>query len=266
LLLEVLESLLTPCSTSARKLGFHEESVALGARHRRTRRAWAPHIAATRDFVERLPGGGRVVVLGSGRLIEVPAARLLERFAEVTLVDIVHPWFARIRAALDKRIRLIETDVTGVVEALSRGEAASPKPPEIGGFDLALSANLLSQLPLLPLDKVPDDDKDRFARALVVSHWNWVRSLAPVAALFSDAESIWRDPSSGAEQRDSTLWGVEPPPADETWTWNLAPAPEEDRKLDHLLTVHAWFDLNKTAPLPFETETAPIRSNPDQSL
>jgi len=266
LFLEVIESLITPCTDRARRLGFHAESVALGARRRRLRRAWSPHVATARSFVERLPSGGRIVVLGSGRLIEIPLASLLERFNEVTLIDIVHPWPVRIIAAFDKRIRLIEADVTGVVGPLSRGEMVLPNPPEIGEFDLALSANLLSQLPLLLLDHVPEDERDRFARALVASHWNWVRSLAPVAALFSDAESIWRDPRTGAEQRDSTLWGVEPPPSDETWTWNLAPAPEEDRKLDHLLTVHAWFDLNKTAPFPFETETTPVRSNPDQSL
>lgn len=270
MILEVLESLLTPCPRSARRLGYHTESVALGARRRRLRRAWAPHIAAARSFVERAigraPAGGRAAVIGSGRLIEIPLARLLDHFAEVTLVDIVHPWPVRLRAAVDKRIRLIEVDVTGVARGLAREELPNHAPPDIGEFDLALSANLLSQLPLLLVDHVPEAERGDFARTLVATHWDWTRSLAPAVALFSDAESIRSDPARGIEQRDSTLWGFEPPPADEAWEWNLAPAPEEDPVLDHRLVVHAWFDLDKTAPLPVGSGAGLRSPSRDQSL
>jgi hypothetical protein len=41
--------LTTPCSPEARRMGYLRESIAIRARHRRCRHAWAPHLAKTRQ-------------------------------------------------------------------------------------------------------------------------------------------------------------------------------------------------------------------------
>ena len=69
---------------------------------------------------------GRVaLVLGSGGLLDVPLEELSRRFGEVWLVDMVHPWRARLWARRLGNVRLIEHDIT---ERLEAGRDA-PVPP-----------------------------------------------------------------------------------------------------------------------------------------
>lgn len=262
MLLEALEHLLTPCPPHLRALGYLSESVALGARWRRQRRAWVPHVEACRRFIldaaERVPAGGRVLVAGAGRLIEVPVDALARRFAEVVLVDVIHPLPARLAARRHPGVRLWPLDVTGVLEPLHaalESAAPLPEPPEAGAFegapfDLALSVNLLSQLPLLPLDAigarapgVGEAERHAFARALVAAHMRWLRRAGRAAALVTDLESVWLDRAGRAVGRESSLWGVDAPPPDRVWDWDIAPEGEQERDLALRHRVGGWFDV-----------------------
>lgn len=259
---ELWEHLTTPASPTARRLGFVAESVALGARHRRQRRAWAAHVQAARRFVldaagaapDGRPHGGRALVAGSGRLIEVPLAELAARFDAVVLADLVHPRAVRRQARRFANVTLAEVDLTGVLDAVAAGTLPppTPAPPDLGRFDFAVSCNLLSQLPVLPLERLaryglPEDARAAFAGALLRAHLDWLRRSAAVAALFTDAESRWLEHGGAggrAVARDDSLWGVPMPPPDLTWSWDIAPRGEEDRHLDLRHTVAAWRNLN----------------------
>lgn len=261
MILEALEHLLTPCPAHIRALGYLSESVALGARCRRQRRAWAPHVAAARRFIldaaERAPRGGRVLVAGAGRLIEVPVRELSRRFAEVVLTDVIHPLPVRIAAWRHRAVRLWPLDVTGLLgplhAALTAG-GALPVPPEAGSFDgpsfdLVVSCNLLSQLPLLPLDAiearapaVDEAARDAFARALMRAHLRWLRRAGRTAALFTDLESLWLDRQGIVVERESSLRGITLPPPDHLWDWDIAPAGEQDRELALRHRVGGWLD------------------------
>jgi hypothetical protein len=262
MLREAIESLLTPCPPWARRLGIRTESIALGARARRQRRAWAPHVAAARAFVEEamgtVPAGGRAIVLGSGHLAEVPLDALAGHFAEVVLADAVHPLAVRHRLRRHPNVRLLTIDLTGVLAALDAALAAGrPLPPvagaapDLGRFDFAVSCNLLSQLPIAPLaaieERAPavgEAEREAYAKALIEAHVTWLRQLAGTATLFTDVEEILHDPRDGGETRSPTTWGVAMPPPDRRWTWNLAPHPEFDRHRDLTLAIEAWRDLN----------------------
>lgn len=272
MLREAVEFLLTRCPAEARRFGYASESVALGARWRRRRRAWASHVAAARRFVAdaagQVPPGGRVLIAGSGHTTELPLETLLARFAEVVLVDLVHPPAVRLRALAHRRVRLVTLDVTGALAdvrtSLARG-GGLPVPPPAGAatpaaagqgsrFDLALSCNLLSQLPLLPLDAAERDapalaeaERLAFATALVTAHLAWLRRAGRVASLFTDTEGVWLDRTGAVRQRDDSLWGVSLAPPDRVWAWDIAPAPEADPELGLRHTVGAWFDLNRAA-------------------
>nr|WP_211112302.1 hypothetical protein [Azospirillum soli] len=257
---EAFEYLTTPCPPLARRFGYLAEAVALGARYRRQRRAWEPHVEACRRFVaeaaERAPRGGRALVAGSGLLIEVPLRELAERFDEVVLVDVIHARSVRREVRRFANVRLVELDVAGILDPLeatlrSGGHLPSPNPPELAGgrFAFAVSCNLLSQLPLMPLDAidrraphVPDAERATFAKALARSHLAWLARTAHTAALFTDIESLWLDGGRVVEREDST-WGIPLPAPDRRWDWDIAPAPEEDRRRDLRHTVGAWFDV-----------------------
>src|SRR5690242_1514443 len=102
MILEWLEAALTPCPKDLRDFGYRTELIAIGARHRRCRAAWASHLAHSRRAVERAiaraAGRDTVIVLGSGRLLDVPLATLAAAFRHVVLVDALHPLSARLRA------------------------------------------------------------------------------------------------------------------------------------------------------------------------
>ncbi len=250
MLRELWEYLTTPASSTARRLGYVTEVVALGARHRRQRQAWIPHVEAARRFVldaASQAAPGCALIAGSGRLIETPLAELAARFDRVVLADLVHPRPVRRAARRFGNVTLIEIDLTGVLERLKDG-IPSPAPPNLGQFDFVASCNLLSQLALLPLEALARRGVDEaacaaFAQALVRTHLEWLRGCATVAALFTDAESHWLEyerPVAGT----TSLWDVPLPPPDLTWTWDIAPPGEEDPRLALRHTVAAWRNLN----------------------
>ena len=269
MLREAFEYLTTPCPPLARRFGYLAEMVALGARYRRQRRAWAPHVAACHRFIEqaiqRVEPGGRALVAGSGLLIEVPLETLTARFDQVVLVDMLHSRAVRRRAAGLPNVHLVELDVSGALAPLAAaldGGALLPtgfEPLPIDGepFHFALSCNLLSQLPLLPLEAVerraphtPDAERLAFARRMVQGHLCWLSDIAERAALFTDIDSSWLDRGTVMEVEEST-WGLPLPAPDMSWLWDIAPAPEQDRRQDLRHSVGGWFDLHAvTSALP----------------
>lgn len=267
MLREAFEFLTTPCDPLARRLGYLSELVALGARHRRQRRAWAPHVAACRRFVtqamDHAPLGGRALVVGSGLLIEVPLEALAARFDEVVLLDILHARSVRRRVARLPNVRLVAMDVTGALAPLVAaldgkrdGQRDLPTgfaPPELPGrrFAMAVSCNMLSQLPLLPLEAIerlgpaiPPSKRLAFAQHLAQDHLDWLAGVADTASLFTDTESLWLNAGAVVE-RDDSVWGLPLPAPDMSWLWDIAPAPELHRHRDLRHCVGAWFDVRK---------------------
>lgn len=275
MLREAFEYLTTPCPPLARRYGYLAEALALGARYRRQRRAWAPHVESCHGFIreamERAPRGGRALVAGSGLLIETPLPALAERFGEVLLVDMVHTWAVRRQARRHPNVHLVTLDVTGVLAGLdavlpSGGPLPSPCPPDLAGerFAFAVSCNLLSQLPLLPLDAIdskapdtPQAEREAFAKALAQSHLSWLARVAERASLFTDTESLWLE-QGRIQERENSTWGLGLPSPDRSWDWDIAPAPEEDRRRSLRHTVGAWFNPpTRVEPAPNDRHRSP---------
>ena len=249
MLAELVEYLLTPCGKPARRLGYLRESVAIRARHRRCGQAWAPHLARCRDIIlqaaEACPKRDLVLVLGSGALLDIPLPALADMFRQVILADLVHPLAARRQARALANVRLVEADLSGALpEILAR--KAPPVPPPVELFmdlapDLTVSANLLSQLPLLPsqgLAKAGCEPKDveAFAVGLMRRHLDWLRRLPGVVCLITDISR-----TVGQETTD-LVHGLAPEVTGQTWPWLIAPCPElyPDRDVSHLVSGVIW--------------------------
>lgn len=248
MLAEAVEYLLTPCPGWARRLGLLHQAVSLRARHRRLGAMWTPHLLACRSFIAGAaalaPAGGRAVVLGSGLLIELPLEELAARFAEVVVVDAVHGWPERWRLRRWPQFRRVEADLTGVLDGRAGPELPDPQPPLAGErFDFAVSANLLSQLPLFPLwrleGRFPPEALEAFARALIARHLEGLRALAPVSCLISDFERRFLD-GDRLLDADDLLHGAALPPPDAEWLWEIAPRPEEAPDYDVRHRVGGW--------------------------
>lgn len=241
MLREAAEWVLTPADGPARQLGYLAESIALEARWRRCRAAWAAHLEASRravmDAAGACPRRRAVAILGSGPLLDVPLATLARDFDRVLLVDIVHPWRARGAARRFPNVFLAQADIAGVAEALTRDPTRRPaiEPPRLpcneADLDLVVSLNLVSQLAQAPIGVLrrhaglDDEGAADLHRDLVRAHIDWLAGMAPRAALIGDLEQCWSGPD-GSEVWHPLEGAGLPAPPDREWDWAIVPKGE----------------------------------------
>ena len=270
---EALEWLAFPrlgkAASSTRRGGYITEQIGLLARHRRHRVAWAHHLDQSRRAIaqaaEEMIRGHRCVVLGSGALFDVPLGALTQRFQEVVLVDIAHPWQAVRAAKQYDAVSLVTADVAGVAQAVSEISPEGSLPPAqpfclgemgLGESDLLVSVNLLSQLPIVPLGLARDrrladeDTLERFGTAIVEAHLAGLRGHQGRIVLISDLERLVYDPGQENAEDDasgvgrvSAIFEAEVPMPDRSWWWNIAPKGELDRRYSVANKVGAWLDF-----------------------
>lgn len=264
MILELLESLATPCPTDLRRLGYRAELVGIGARYRRCRGAWADHLAHSRRAIEtainRAAPRRTAIVLGSGRLLDVPLALLAKTFQRVVLVDALHPLPARLQALRHPNVELSAADVTGALAELRRLKPGDRLPParsfaplHASDVDLVISLNLLSQLGVLPAEWIlrhlgpgAEAKAEVFAAALTRAHLDDLGRCRATVCLIADVE--WRHvgPDGTIRERASSIYGVAPPGPAEEWIWPIAPAPEIDPAISEERRVIVAYDPGKT--------------------
>ena len=241
MLIELLHWLTTPAPLAHRRRGYVRESVLLLSRSRRCRSAWAGHLERSRAAViaacANLPRRRIAVVLGSGLLQDVPLAHLAERFEAVHLVDAVHLWPARRAVRAYPNVRLVAADLTG----LSGGSASLHDLCAGADVDFVVSANVLSQLPILPLDR-PGPQPPDLGRRIVAAHLDGLAALAARVCLLTDVEQVEEDRAGRVTDRLDLLHGVRLGEPDRRWTWDLAPFGEAARDLRQRHHVQAFLD------------------------
>jgi hypothetical protein len=261
MLAELITYLTTPCPEYVRKMGYLHDAVAIAARHRRCAAAWAEHIARTRAFISKAikecPGRSKVVVLGSGPLLDLSLDELSASFKEVILVDIVHlPSVLKIIRRF-RNVRAISCDITGVARILyencSRGVMELPVPdaifPEVDEHtDLVLSLNILSQLPVVPLryasgifGRTGAEALSDWETGIIKHHYEKLSSHPRSVCLISDYESTSGDSKGAFTEAHSTIGPLQIPEPDERWIWDIAPAGEIRRGCYEKLSVAAFF-------------------------
>ena len=253
MLAEWFRHLTTPCSAPLKRMGYLKELIAMDARHRRCREAWASHLRECHDLIGKATEGiehSKVTVLGSGLLLDIPIEELAATFEQVVLVDIVHLPAVEKRARSFSNVELVSADVTGIAEAIwehvSQGRTG-PLPLSTADAapyldsDLVISANLLTQLPLKPLElvmaKAPaysDDEAKALARNIIDNHLALLAILPGRVCLLSETQRvIWGGPNGDEmiEEIDP-LFGARIPASGRKWTWNIAPRPEINRHIN----------------------------------
>lgn len=237
MLVDLFHYLTTPAPWSHRRRGYLRESVLLLSRSRRCRTAWTPHLANAQALIVRACEGlghrRTAVVLGSGLLDDVPLDHLAARFARIRLVDAVHPWPTRWAARRHSNVALVTADLTRPGAVLAHGGG-----PEV---DLVISANLLSQLPILPVDGAGETDPDLGGR-IVRAHLDGLSALAARVCLVTDVVQTEEDRDGRVTDRLDLLHGVRLPTPDSVWTWDLAPFGEAARHRRLVHRVHGYAD------------------------
>ncbi len=258
MLSDLLISLFTSAPPHLRALGYLDEALALRRRHRRNREAWQPHLDRTRAFIldaaERCRKRDRVVLLGSGLLLDVPLPELARSFREVVLQDVVCLPEARKKLRRNRNARFVQQDVTNIAALLVRNAQQGlrtlpeslPLPLE-GQADLVVSLNILSQLWVIPrafaagrLRGLPEDVIDDWCGRIVEAHYRWLRSLPCDVCLVADHEVVKRDAAGGVISRGSTICNLRLPPPEQEWTWQIAPPDRRRPQGSKELIVGAW--------------------------
>ncbi|MCH7833073.1 MAG: hypothetical protein IIC55_09410 [Proteobacteria bacterium] len=268
MLAEWFKHLRTPAPPHLKAMGYVKELIAVEARHRRCAGAWAPHLETCRKLIgdaARDAGHGRVTVLGSGLLLDVPVDELAGLFKEVILVDIFHMPAIQERVRAHANVRLVTADVTGVVEAtwnhVAAGSVGPLPPPQADASayadsDLVVSANLLTQLPLLPLGLVQkkgrgygEEETQAFARRIVENHLELLAALPGRVTVLTETQRVICDGPEVLHEIDP-LFGAALPAAAvrKHWTWNIAPRPEINRKFDLRFRMTGIPDLQEALP------------------
>ncbi|MBC8337650.1 MAG: hypothetical protein H8E39_03070 [Alphaproteobacteria bacterium] len=262
MLIEWLHHRATPCDPKLKRMGYLKELIALGARYRRCRHAWAPHLALCQNLILQSMDGiphGRVTVLGSGFLLDIPLKALAETFDEVELVDILHMPEVKKRTRVFPNVRLVETDLSGVADAtwdyIEQGQTGPLPAPRINaGFcvdsDLVVSANLLSQLPLTPMGWLKkkgygEGDIQTFARAVFDHHLEFLSALPGRVCLITETRQMIMDGDEILEEIDP-LFGADLPLSGKKWIWNVALRPEVNRNIDLRYHITGISDYSNT--------------------
>ncbi|MFO0878509.1 MAG: hypothetical protein U0840_14310 [Gemmataceae bacterium] len=242
MLAEWIERLFSTCPLPLRELGCLREMLGIRRRWRLHRTAWSAHCEATRRFLlhtlDRCPSKRKVVVLGSGWLHDVPLDELAQRFQQVILVDVFHPWAVRWQARRHGHVTLVAGDVTGVLDQVWQAGyetlASLPTPrPQVftstDDLDLTVSLNLLSQLPVMPEQYLLRSGYytraavQTLCRNLVQAHLDLLAGLPGQVALITDMEIRTLDATGQVVRASPTLYGATLPWQGESWDWTLVP-------------------------------------------
>ena len=241
-------------------MGYLSEVINIRERHERCRKSWAPHLQKTQQFIadaaQACTARGKVIVLGSGLLLDLPLHMLALRFHEVILVDILHLFEVRRCVSRYPNVRLLECDITGVASALFEGlsngaallPACIPVIPEVDDrATLVVSLNILSQLTSMPsrfarrrMQALEEATLTSWCDEIRRAHYSAIKSLPCAVCLIADYRRLWRDSQGSVIEEGSTVGNLELPEPDASWTWEIAPLGEASRRCSKELLVAAW--------------------------
>jgi hypothetical protein len=179
-------------------------------------------------------------VLGSGWLLDVPVAEMLERNLKVTLIDIVHAPEVKKQVGSLKNVELIEKDATGglVEEVFEKCRKASVFRklhsldniviPELlldGDPGLIISLNLISQLDVLPIKylrrkaKVSEEQFEKFRIAVQQKHVDFL--LKHPSVIITDTAEVYTGASGNTDEFQWLVADLPEGQFKEEWTWDF---------------------------------------------
>jgi len=241
---EWLTYLAADCPPLVRKLGYLRESIGIRSRYRRCKTAWQPHLENSRSaLLESLHACSNyrtALVFGSGLLLDIPLPELASRFENVLLVDLVHLPETLRTARRHANVRCLSCDITGFLERMKTITPDNLDLPPPTYFiddptvDWVASVNLLSQLPLLPLDwlrkRFPEIDEatlENWGTRLMRQHLNYLATFPAPACMLADIEqTTYAQNGDVTEHADFAEKLGFDHQALAKWRWDIAPPGE----------------------------------------
>lgn len=249
---EFIDYIITPSSDVATQFGYLKEVIAIKARFARNKYSWQTHLQSCHelivDFCNLHPNAKTISILGSGHLHEIPIEKLLESMQKIYLYDLVFPRAVRNLAAKSQKIQLVEKDLSGCLDGLRQGKLRLKSPFLNFSSDLVVSANILSQLPILPQqwilnqNLVDEEEASRFSKEIIKNHLRMLQNLQVPTLLYSDVNRLFLDASNNVIKIESSLNEVTlRREVIKNWQWDIAPSGEISKDFSLRMQVEAFY-------------------------
>ena len=225
------------------RMDYYNYQNGLIYRHLNQEGGWEDHQQNCRNFIIKaidLLRPEKVTILGSGWLLELPFAELIERTGTLRLVDIIHPPDVIVQVKGLKNVELIEQDITGglIEQIWNKGgryrlfkKSLSFEdiiiPDYITNHDpgLVISLNILTQLEALLINflkkktKIQEDQLILFRTGIQKKHIEFLMKHKSV--IISDYAEIITKNSGNIETIPTLLTELPPYEVKEEWIWNF---------------------------------------------
>jgi len=225
------------------RMGYYSYQNGLIYRHLNQDSGWDSHLEHCRDYILRavdIYKPQKVTVLGSGWLLELPLAEIVEKTGKVCLVDIVHPPDVISQAGSIMNLELKELDVTGglieevwnktgkysffnKLKSLENIIIPDFKPDNDPG--LVISLNILTQLESLLIDflkkrsKIKEEEFIRFRTEIQKKHIDFL--LRHRSVVICDTVEVITNKSGNITTIPTLLTDLPSGQFSEEWTWNF---------------------------------------------
>jgi hypothetical protein len=225
------------------RLDYYNYQHGFIVRHLKQGTGWDAHLEKCRRFILKsleIHKPAKVTVLGSGWLLELPLAEIIEKVENVYLVDVVHPPEVIQQVSKIPAVKLLTEDVSGgLIEEIWKKTSKLPFfrkldslkeitiPEYKPDFDpgMVISLNILSQLEVLPLryltkkSKADEVELKAFRKEIQYKHVNFLKRYKSV--LITDLTEIFTDKSGNKSEKVSIITELPAGQYRDDWTWDF---------------------------------------------
>ena len=225
------------------KLGYYNYQHGFIFRHLNQQTGWNSHLEKCRNFIIKaleVHKPLKISVLGSGWLLELPLAEMLEKVNKIFLIDIIHPPEVTQQVSNLPGVELKTEDISGgLIDEVWRKTSRLPFFKKLKSLDdltiteytpdsdpgMVISLNILTQLETLPVkhlmkkSKVNEEELIRFRKEIQNKHINFLKKHKSV--LITDVDEVFTDRSGNISEKKSVMTSLPDGIYKEEWTWDF---------------------------------------------
>ena len=225
------------------RLGYYSYQHGFIVRHINQETGWNSHLEKCRNFIIKaleFYKPGKVTVLGSGWLLELPLAEMLEKVKRVCLIDIIHPPEVVKQVSNLPGIELRTEDISGgLIDEVWRKTSGLSFFKKLNSINdiripdylldsdpgMVISLNILTQLETLPVkylikkSKVEEVEIIRFRKEIQNNHLNLLKKYKSI--LITDLTEVFTDNSGSVSEQKTVLIDLPEGKHKEEWTWDF---------------------------------------------
>ncbi|MEI6049753.1 MAG: hypothetical protein WCS03_12690 [Bacteroidota bacterium] len=225
------------------KMGYYDYQNRLIYHHLNEAGGWDRHLERCRSFIIKaleFYKPEKVTVFGSGWLLDLPLAEMIEKTHKICLVDIIHPPEVISQAGCLKNVELAEQDVTGgLIEEVWQKTHRYSFFNRLRSFEkiiipeympecdpgMVISLNILTQLEsqliafLKKRSKIKEEEFKRFRNEIQKKHLDFLKKHKSV--LITDTAEIITDNSGNVTDEITVVTDLPEGKFKEEWDWHF---------------------------------------------